>query len=304
MMTTQFKVFQGKHVDLNYLLSLQLLAKNFQIKNNRSKYYLIGSNQSRLYGRGMDFAQVREYQTGDDMRHIDWRVTARTGKPHTKLYQAEKQRMIYIIVDLNASLFFGSENTFKASMAKQIACLYAFAAQQNHDVIRGYAISGNKLIINDQQTPQAALRFANLLANFKQPQAEISARFVKLTDHLVHQKLTAAKLIVISDFQHFDEVTQKRLAQIRLTNEVELVFVYDKLETQAPSPNRYIISNGTEEIAFNTYSQNFCEDFAKRFADKQANLITYCRYNKISWQEISTAQTINDYIKSLKKFLI
>ncbi len=104
---------------------------------NRAGGYLSG-----FKGRGMDFEEVRAYQPGDDVRLIDWRVTARTGKPFTKIFHEERERPVFIVVDLSATMFFGTKTAFKSVIAAKVAALIAWAAVKNGDRVGGIFYGG------------------------------------------------------------------------------------------------------------------------------------------------------------------
>ena len=98
---------------------------------------VVGLHQSKLRGRGVDFDQVRVYQAGDDVRNIDWRVTARTQEPHTKLFHEERERPIFILVEQSQRLFFGSGLMFKSVLAAQAAALVGWGALGHNERTAG-----------------------------------------------------------------------------------------------------------------------------------------------------------------------
>ncbi len=102
---------RGILTTIEELIGLKAHAKGL-LKSQRSNAATLGGHLSRLKGRGMDFAEVRAYQAGDDIRHMDWRVTAKTGKAHTKLYQEERERPVYFIVDFNPFYVFRYQSGF------------------------------------------------------------------------------------------------------------------------------------------------------------------------------------------------
>ncbi|WP_084166418.1 DUF58 domain-containing protein [Stutzerimonas azotifigens] len=104
---------------------------------------LVGLHHSRLRGRGVDFDQVRVYQPGDDVRTIDWRVTARTLEPHTKLFHEERERPIYLVVEQSRRLFFGSGRVLKSVLAAEAAALVGWAALEHNDRVGGL-VFGNQ----------------------------------------------------------------------------------------------------------------------------------------------------------------
>lgn len=128
----------GVRVGLGELIDMRHRLREVQIfssPNRRSP--LAGLHNSRLRGRGVDFDQVRVYQAGDDVRNIDWRVTARTREPHTKLFHEERERPIFIMIEQSARLFFGSTRQFKSVLAAQAAALLGWAALAHSDRVGG-----------------------------------------------------------------------------------------------------------------------------------------------------------------------
>lgn len=100
-----------------------------------SKNIFSGEYHSAFKGRGMSFSEVRDYQYGDDIRNIDWNVTARTGEPHVKIYEEERELTLMLIIDFSGSSFFGSRNQLKSQLATEIAAILAFSAMNNNDKV-------------------------------------------------------------------------------------------------------------------------------------------------------------------------
>ncbi|KAB0545510.1 DUF58 domain-containing protein, partial [Pseudomonas palleroniana] len=119
----------GIRVSLSELIEMRHRVREVQLFSTPGQRSpLIGLHHSKLRGRGVDFDQVRVYQAGDDVRTIDWRVTARTQEPHTKLFHEERERPIFIMIEQSHRLFFGSGLMFKSVLAAQAASLIGWAA--------------------------------------------------------------------------------------------------------------------------------------------------------------------------------
>ncbi|MDY1016714.1 DUF58 domain-containing protein [Pseudomonas coleopterorum] len=130
---------------------------------------LIGLHHSKLRGRGVDFDQVRVYQAGDDVRSIDWRVTARTQEPHTKLFHEERERPIFILVEQSRRLFFGSGQMFKSVLAAQAAALIGWAALGHNDRVGGLVFGdGEHYEIKPRRSKQSLLQLLNRLVHVNQ----------------------------------------------------------------------------------------------------------------------------------------
>ena len=137
----------GVTAELNELIALQRYA---QIGHYRPKGRSLraGQHLSKLRGRGMDFAEVRHYQAGDEIRHMEWRVTARTGRPHVKLYQEERERPVIILADFSPSMYFGTRLAFKSVVAARLAALLAWTVVKQGDRVGGLLFSAFKHLVS------------------------------------------------------------------------------------------------------------------------------------------------------------
>jgi len=130
---------QGTQVTAQDLIQQRVYARNIKFTSrHRASAHISGAQQSRFRGRGVDFLESRAYQAGDDIRTMDWRVTARTGRPHSKIYQEERERPIFVIIDCNPSMFFATRVAFKAVIAARLAALIGWAAMQNGDRVGAF----------------------------------------------------------------------------------------------------------------------------------------------------------------------
>jgi len=134
----------GIVVDAATLIGLRKTAKEMSLNTRlKSRSSIDGSSRSALRGRGMEFSEVRHYQPGDDIRNIDWRVTARTQETYTKLFQEEKERPVYLLVDQRQPMFFGSKLQFKSVLAAKAAAAIAWTAFANRDRLGAIIWSAN-----------------------------------------------------------------------------------------------------------------------------------------------------------------
>ncbi|HAN54646.1 MAG TPA: DUF58 domain-containing protein, partial [Pseudomonas sp.] len=149
----------GVRVSLSELIDIRHRVREvplFSTPHRRSP--LVGLHHSKLRGRGVDFDQVRVYQAGDDVRTIDWRVTARTQEPHTKLFHEERERPIYIVVEQSPRLFFGSGRQFKSVLAAQAAGLIGWAALSHNDRVGGLVFGSEQQEIKPRRSKQSLLQ--------------------------------------------------------------------------------------------------------------------------------------------------
>lgn len=160
----------GIRISLAELIEMRHRVREVQLFSSPGRRSpLIGLHHSRLRGRGVDFDQVRVYQAGDDVRTIDWRVTARTQEPHTKLFHEERERPIFIMVEQSRRLFFGSGVMFKSVLAAQAAALIGWAALGHNDRVGGLVFGDNEHYeIKPRRSKQSLLQLLNRLVRVNQ----------------------------------------------------------------------------------------------------------------------------------------
>lgn len=206
---------------------------------------LSGQHHSKQLGRGMDFSEVRRYQAGDDIRTIDWRVTARTGKPHTKLFSEEREKPVIIYVDLSRSMQFGSTLMLKAIQAAHLAALTAWIAVLQNDRVGAVIDSGSELIELKPQSRQRGVLL--MLQKLVECQQKCSAQHHQPQpddDHLSRALQAIARVspkgsdvVLISDFVAYRPKHDHLFTQLNKHNTLRLMQIYDPLE-QGDTPFR------------------------------------------------------------------
>lgn len=152
----RFSFASPASTSLDELVLLRRAAQALQRRVSRkSAAPLSGGSVSRRLGRGLDFAEVREYQPGDDVRMIDWKVTARSGKAHTKLFVEERERPVLLVVDFRAGMRFGTRGMYKSVLAARLAALLGWCAVASHDRVGGFVFTDDW---HDEIRPTAGRR--------------------------------------------------------------------------------------------------------------------------------------------------
>jgi len=295
------KVFhKGVTISLDELVKLRFHAQSIRFNSNKIVASdRTGEHRSHLRGRGMDFDEVRIYQPGDDPRRIDWRVTARTGKPHTKLYHDERERPIFLLVDYGASLFFGSRVAFKSVIAAQVAALLGWAAIHHGDHVGALIFSGEKHIELPPTSRQAGLLpILHALVNNASPHS-LYTKENALSKALRRVRKVArpgSLIFIISDFVHVDEGAKQSLSQLVRHNDVIAAHISDPLEREAPPPNRYTVTDGLHRSVMDTTNKQFCRDYHDQYWEQFAALKTLLNKRSIPLLEFSTDTSILDVI--------
>ena len=226
---------------------------------------LAGAYRSRFRGRGVDFVESRNYLPGDDIRNLDWRVTARTGKPHTKIFQEERERPVLVVLDANPSLFFGTRTRLKSVAAGQMAAAIAWAAVRRGDRIGAFlcAPEGHREL-RPAGGRRGALRVIQGLVDWLNPELAHTG-FEPLSvslERVRHAVRPGSLVLIISDFFNLDETCQRHLSRLRQHNDVIGCQVIDPAEQSLPN-GRYPISDGESSAMLDTYQDRLRQQFQK-----------------------------------------
>ncbi len=260
----------GVEVSVDDLIGLRFRAQRLELGiARRARHSMTGAHGSRFRGRGMEFAESRIYQPGDDVRSIDWRVTARTGRPHTKLFQEERERPVILLVDLGVSMFFGTRTAYKSVLAAETAALIAWAAMHGGDRV-GALVAGRShhLELEPVSGRRGVLRVLRALAALSRQESNDEEQQVKLCDSLLRARHVArpgSLLVVISDFYGLDEEAAGHLSRMRQHNDMLACWIHDRLEIEPPPPGRYGISDGWQTATLDTISRRARARYAASF---------------------------------------
>ncbi|WP_158968253.1 DUF58 domain-containing protein [Paraglaciecola sp. L3A3] len=199
---------------------------------------LAGAYLAKTKGRGMEFDEARHYQPGDDIRAIDWRVTARTGKTHTKLYREEKERPVFVLTDLSSSMQFGTQLLFKSVQAAHLTSLIAWSARKRGDRIGGLVFNQDQHIECKPFTRQkAVLSLLNSMIKVQQQAKTANSVQVTLADACARLRRLAhpgSLIFILSDFSQLNDVSQQHIAQLSKHCEVIAYPISDPFEHQLP----------------------------------------------------------------------
>lgn len=276
-------------ISLKALLNLASAATTLDLKHLSAHTTQSGGYKTAVKGRGMEFAEVRIYQAGDDVRTIDWHVTARTGKVHTKLFREERERPVFISVDNRHAMQFATRGVFKSVLAAKLAGLLAWAAQHQGDKIGGQLFSDYDCQeLKPQNGKHAVLRFFNLLVsgnyNKQTEQLSLESVLARLTQHAHPGSL----LYIISDFRGMNATAELHLAKLARHCDVVLLFVYDALERELPDKGQYRFTNGTEDIEIDTNNVERVQQYQQQFQQRLELLQTLAKRMRLTFIQCST----------------
>ena len=255
-----------------------------------------GAYVSHFKGRGMEFDESRPYQPGDDPRNIDWRVTARSSQAYTKLFREERERPVFVMLDLRSSMHFATQGCFKSVAATRAAALVAWAAHHRGDRLGGIVFGDTT---HREMKPRlgrrAALRFLHELVEHPDWNKTVQSKDQESGEPLT-QAMAALRrvtrpgslVVIISDFIGMSKLTHSYLAGIARHNEVLAVFVNDPLERRLPPPGRYRLVSDDAEMMIDTFARGARSDYRHEFEQRQATLDKFCQRYGVHLMSLST----------------
>jgi len=243
-------------------------VRKIEIKTRRLSDHIFGGEyHSTFKGRGMTFSEVRQYQYGDDVRNIDWNVTARTNEPHIKVFEEERELTMMLMVDVSGSELFGTEEQFKSEVVTEIAATLAFSATQNNDKIGLILFSDEvELYIPPKKGKSHVLRIIRELIEFHPKSKNTNvAEALKFLSSVMKKK---AIVFVLSDFiaDDYDHTLKIAARKHDLTG----IRVYDKHEEKIPNLGMVqMLDEETGELMLvNTSSRKVRLNYGKFYQQK------------------------------------
>jgi len=257
-----------------------------------------GSRLSKMRGRGIDFSEVRAYQPGDDVRTIDWRVTARKNKPHTKVFREERERLTLVVVDQTQSMFFGSRVRLKSVAAAEVAAAAAWQALNHNDRVGGMVIGNQQVAIHKPYRNVKAV--ARLLADVASFNQSLVAGGGPVDDTNLHDSLarlrrlarTNYRIYVVSDFEPMGDHWRDTFRALSRHNEVIAVRVYDPLEQELPPADRYTVTDGGARWQFHAGNRALRQHYHDRFERHEAEFKSICDRTRVRYRPLATDEPV------------
>ena len=303
---------KGAVISLQQLLVQRYAAKTLEyIAHTRSIAGISGLHLSKMRGRGIDFEEFRPYQPGDDIRLIDWRVTARTSRPFTKVFREERERPVIIAVDQTHNMYFGSQIAFKSVIAAQAAAVFCWLAIDNGDRVGGLVFSDIEAnLVRPKRSRRSALHLLNQVFEYNKKLPDVKdpenltptdPRFQPGLAHALGQIRRITKpgstLYIISDFATLDEKALQYLNQLSRHNNVICCLVYDALEESLPVPGIYSITDGNRKGALNTHNSKARIRYREQFEERMDRLSSEFDKLQIQLIKMRTNQLVVERIR-------
>ncbi len=286
------------------LIQLRLQANQIPLDRGKIHAKQGGAYLSSFKGRGMEFDESRIYQAGDDIRNMDWRVTARTGDAHTKVFREERERPVLLWLDLSPSMMFATRNKFKSVIASEIATLIAWSAARNNDRIGGLIFSAAEHVeIKPRRGKTAVLDFIGRCAKHHAWKPDKSA-----TESIADKTSAVARLrsvthpgsliFMISDFRDMDEKAFAHIANISRNNDIIMLKISDPVEINLPASGNYKLTDGIKQLQIQTSSKKTRAQYHQRYLNHHQQIESFCRKNRIHLIDISTEENAIDKLRN------
>ena len=298
---------QGIELTLAELLQLEL-----RVRHASTPRYVDSSGgtqyRTRLKGRGMDYDETRNYQPGDEIRHMDWRVMARTGKAHTKVFRAERERPVLLVLDQTVPMFFGSRHALKSVLAGRLFARALWRALASGDRVGARLFSEHGAV---QFTPahrrSLAIHVLSALVSKHQRQLQGAAHDNADADaeNLMRQQWQVLRSQALHGYQiqafvnlaSMAESQHAAMAWLAKHNELRLYPLYDQLEAELPPPGHYLGTDGHARLLLNTTDTALREQYRARFADKESSLLQFCRQHGVICLPLSVSDGLAQGLK-------
>ena len=274
-------------------------VRKIEIKTKRLSDHIFGGEyQSTFKGRGMAFSEVRQYQFGDDVRAIDWNVTARYNDTFIKEFEEERELTMMLIIDISGSNFFGSDSLFKNEYVTELAATLAFSATKNNDKVGLILFSDNvELYIPPKKGKSHVLRIIRELLEFKSESKKTDINIpLKFVSNILKNRSIA---FIISDFISKDYSNSLKIFSSK--HDVTGIRIYDKTEEIIPNLGVIDITDNETgaKLTVNTGSKNVIKKYSEYYNSKRNEFIDFF---KKSGSGIIECNTQDDYQKKLLKY--
>lgn len=270
--------------ELDELLALRLRAHHFKPAAHLSRQTGAGQQQSHLYGRGMDYAESRAYQAGDDIRRLDWRLTARSGKLHTKLFQEDRQDSLIILLDTSASMAFGTRGCFKQVQAARAAALAAWLMASAGEKVGQACFGRSRAEVAPRAGKQAALAICKQLST-PVPETKTPTPLAQVLALL--RRPRPGRLLLISDGFALTAEDETALSIAARHSHLSLLGIADALEATLPPAGNFAVESAGKVLPLALFGQRRHRFFAT-LNRGQRQLTDFAHKHRLPYRQLTT----------------
>lgn len=298
----------GVYADLGSLIRLRFQTAGISLlPRQKSTSVLSGNHGSRLRGRGLNFEEIRRYLPGDDIRQMDWKVTARTRQPHVRIYTEERGRDVLLVVDQRLDMFFGSRVRFKSVTACETAALSAWRVIAAKDRVSAIVFGDEKLtVVPGGGSANHVMRILHTLVEHNHalaidrdiaPGPQMLNTALQRAERMVtHDTL----VVLVTDGHGSDDETRAILSRIAAHNDVAVAMVCDPLEMELPSAGPRVFANRGLQLEADTSSRALRRDFQADFEQRLATVRKFLIQREVP---LLTVRTDQETVPQIRRML-
>ena len=296
----------GVYANLDDLIRIQFKARDFSfLPQQPVSSVLSGRYASRLRGRGLNFEEIRRYLPGDDIRTMDWKVTARTRSPHVRVYTEEKDRAVLLIVDQRINMYFGTRDKLKSVTAAQLAALGAWRAVDVGDRVGAVVFNDTELAdIRPQRSQKTIMSILGTVVRMNhalqadaqvEPNPGMLNRALEKALQLVPHD---ALVVMISDFFGVDGQTERLTARMAEHNDVLGLLVHDPIRLQ-PAKQNLTVSDGSLQMEIDFADKRVREKLARDYREEQEHITHFLNRLAAPLLMVSNEGDVVDQVRRL-----
>jgi uncharacterized protein (DUF58 family) len=264
----------GVYVELDELIRLQFKARGFSFLPRQPIHSLLaGRHASRIRGRGLDFEELRGYLPGDDPRSIDWKVTARAGKPYVRVFTEERDRPALLVVDQRINMFFGTQVAMKSVVAAQLAALGAWRVFDQGDRVGALVFDDSDIVeVRPHRSRARVMQILQAVVDKNhalradlevEPNGSMLNQVLERVSRIAHHDYLVT---VISDFHGADEETRRLLTRLASHNDVLAALLFDPSKVDPLAGGHLVLTNGQLQVELDTSRGKLTRDLAEYFS--------------------------------------
>jgi uncharacterized protein (DUF58 family) len=303
------------YVDKKALINLRLKTRGFSLSASQPvNSILAGKHASRIRGRGLNFAELRQYRIGDDIRSMDWKVSNRLRKPYVRVYDEEKERQVYFLIDQSQAMFFGSQHKMKSVVAAELAALSCWKVLDAGDKAGAIIFNDKEVlafkaqrsekqllaIFSAMQRLNHKLKVASEKTVANKDEQESKGGLLNALKYLAALKPQNALIVVISDFLDSDNsYCLAKMAQFRLHNDVIAAQVVEHLELSLAKNSHFVASDGELQIVVDGQSESFAKHYQQEVDSNMQGLLSYLKRHRIPLLAFNTIDDVDVQLRAL-----
>lgn len=296
---------RGAYTSLEELVAMRYLARGFSFLPRQPVHSLLaGRHSSRLRGRGLNFEEIRRYQPGDDIRQIDWKVTARTRKTHSRVYTEERERSTLLLVDQRASMFFGSAKRMKSVTAAEAAALAAWRVLEQQDRVGALVFNDTDIVeIRPRRSRNAVMRILqavteqNRALSLRSGEASNPGMFNEVLRRCDQLARHDCLICVFSDCSGQDEASRRLLTRIAYHNDLLFGFVHDPLEEDLPAAGPLVFADCEQQLEVDTRQRGLRERYRDDFAASRADGRQFLLHRQVPVIPLNTLEDVAEQVR-------